>query len=275
MMNSEKARELFSDYREGSISTSLKASFESCLASDLELKREYVQFDELLTEFEKTRDEVVEVPFDLHDKIMARIDKSLFEERRKAKVGFFGGRRLWFAGGIAAVAIVGTVLSLKGGAVNESNSGLISTQAPVGLSLATEDGKLHVRHGLATGTSVLVKDESTGKLVKKFDLEGKSLDSFQENSGSEAVLLRIESNSESLVVAVPSHTRKTVLEGRGSVKELAKAVADTFLEPVQVGSLDLDMQIAWVLDADDPLKSKATAGRFSLERRKGMLYLTD
>ena len=274
-MNPDKARELFSEYREGILDGALKTSFETALSANPALKKEYREFDGLLSEFEQSRYVEIEAPFDLHDKIMARIDKNLFEERRNAKTNWFSGRRLGLLSGVAAIAIIGTIVSIKSTGNETSTGDFLSGTNASGLGLSTKDGKLIVKHGASSDSSVLVKDESTGKLVQRFELNGKSLESPQENKGDAAVLLRIESNTDTFLVAIPGRRANVEFEGTGTAKDLAKIAADTYREPVQLGIKDSTVELKWKLDATDPTLSRQVSGKFSFERRFGMLYLAD
>lgn len=278
-MNAEKARELFSDHREGTLNENLRESFEAALRADSSLSREYSQFCELIGELEGSKSKIVEVPFDLHEKIMASVDKSLFEERRKAKTGWLSGWRLTFVGAAAILVVIGTVSSINNAGAGTATSDFVSVDGSPGLTLGLKDGMLYVRHGSAEGASVLVKDDATGTLVKRFDLNGNRLDSPLSNDGQRAVLLRVESSigeaGTMIVVALPGKSGFNNLRGSGSVRDLAKAVANTYREPVQVGAKDPDARVGWSLDTSDATRSKASEGAFTIERRKGLLYLAD
>lgn len=279
-MNQDKTRELFSEYREGTLNASLMAAVQSSLASDETLRQEYAEFDHVLSSLEQSSDEKYDVPFDLHDRIMARIDKSIFEERRKTKANWFSGWRLGTIGAVAAIGLVATFVS-----INSSNNGSTSTASTLGvpsnpgLSLVNKEGQLIVKHPSANGRSVLVKDEASGKLVKRFDLKGRSLESPQENGSDSAVLLRIEAvdanESNSYLVAVPGKKVNTNLTGKGTISDLAKVLADTYREPVEVAVSDTSVQVGWVLEPVEATHARASQGKFSVERRRGLLHLVD
>lgn len=279
-MNQDKARELFSEYREGTLTESLRAAVDSALASDSVLKQEYVEFDRVLSGLEQTSGENFEVPFDLHDRIMARIDKSIFEERRKAKSGWFSGWRLGAIGAVAAVGLVATLVSINSGGNTDVSTGeSISMPRKAGLTLVNKEGQLIVRHPAAQGKSILVKDETTGKLVQMFELKGEKLESPQENTGDVAAILRIEavdgSESTSYLVAVPGKKANTALSGSGTMGDLAKNLADTYREPVEIAVTDMSTPVGWTFEAGEATHARASQGKFSVERRRGLLYLVD
>lgn len=273
-MNGDKAREMFSEYREGTLSASLRASLEQAMKSDSSLASDYSEFESLLQGLESTKDVTYEVPFDLHDKIMARVDKNLFEAKRNARPNWFSGWRLALVAGVAGVTIIGTVMSLKGPATGTAESGIASVNGVKGMEIVAKGNEVRLTHGPAS-TVIVVKDDANGDLAQRFDLAGKSLDSPLTNDRPWAVLLLIQSDSESSLLALPGSVRSTTLAGRGTLKDLAKAIADTSGQAVQLESKDPNAPASWVLDASDPSRSQATEGSFNIELRKGLVYLTD
>lgn len=178
-------------------------------------------------------------------------------------------------GGLACVVIVGTVLSVKGTSAGTDTAGIIETPQRVrGLEIVAKDGEIRVTHGAATSV-VVVKNDSTGDLLQKFSLDGKNLDSVLTNDRDTSVLVSIQSESQSALVALPGTKRAEVTSGEGSFKDLARAISDSSGEAVRLEAKDANARLAWKLDTTDLSQSKATLGSFTVERRNGLLYLTD
>jgi hypothetical protein len=278
-MNPEKARGLFSEYREGTLSPTLREAVETALGGDPGLSQEYKSFCELLDELEGTRSRTVEAPYDLHERIMARVDKSVFENQRQAKTGWLSGWRLALVGAVATLVVVGSLKSMNNVGQGPDTGSVITTDGEQGLRLSTKDGSLYVQHGAAQGASVLVKEFETEKLVERFDLNGKRLDSLLNNDGDSAVLLKVESSTGSegtvIVVAVPGQRAHTELKGKGTCAAMAIAAAETFREPVLVEIKDVQASVDWTFDTSDATRSKTVAGQVRFERRSGLLYLVD
>jgi len=271
-MNAEKAQELFSDYREGTLSPSLRSSLERALAADPALKAEYVRFEEAWDHLGALTSEEAELPFGLHDKIMARIDKSVFDAKREAKAGRFGSFRFAFYGAAAVIAVTATVLSLRSrGSVGTADMVGGHTVEPLAIS-ATEGG-VHVTRGASDG-SVFIKEEATGRLVGKIDQAGKKLDFPLKNDGANGTVLRIEGDSESVWVALPGRDKSDIAD-EGTLLDLALDAADHYGMPVQIKVKDLRAKASWKLDESDPVKTLAKSGEFTFERRNGLVYLTD
>lgn len=273
-MNGDKARELFSEYRERTLSATLKASLEQALRSDSSLASDYREFDNLLASLEASHHETYEIPFDLHDKIMARVDKSVFETKRNAKTSWFSGWRLALTSGLAVLVVAGTVISLNSPSSGPSMAGVGIVNSTKGMELVGKDGSVNLTHG-ASNTVIVVKDDTTGDLVKRFDLAGKSLNSPLSNDRDTAVVLSIQSDTESNLLVLPGKVRSTVLAGKGTIKDLAKALSDATGQPVRIEVKDTSVTAGWMIDAEDPSRTQVTDGAFSVDKRNGLLYLTD
>lgn len=281
-MNPDKARELFSEYREGSLSPSLRAAFETVLKSDGELQSEYKQFDEILKDFEGQSAQTVEVPFDLHDKIIARLDKSIFEQRRNAKANWFSGWRLSFAGGLAAVAIIATLFSIKNNNSDRAISGSDFSQGDQQTTFSVSDGELAIKHGKGSG-SVVVKNYESGMLIHKYDLESGAIDAKQVNSSANPVLLRVETDSgsklEVVVIAIPGTEKATTTNGKSNALDFGKAVSAATGEPVRINVTDLSREFDWKIDPVEPTGQfgdpKSGGFQVTIERRQGMLTVND
>ena len=82
-MNIEKAREFYSAYHEGSLDKGLKQAFERQLETDAQVAAEFRLFKQAMEELSQLESEAIEVPSDLHDRISARLDLHILEQRRK------------------------------------------------------------------------------------------------------------------------------------------------------------------------------------------------
>ena len=112
-MNANKAREFFSSYFEGNLDDGLRQAFERTLNTDAELQAEYKAFERTLGQLAGLRDVEIEVPFDLHERISARLDRHIYEKRQTRGGGFLAFWKPALAAGVASLAVIGTVLSLN------------------------------------------------------------------------------------------------------------------------------------------------------------------
>ncbi len=86
-MTLAKAKDYFSAYHEGSLDRGLKQAFETRLREDTQLQAEYRAFERTMKELEAFGCVEVEPPSDLHDKIAARLDKAIWDQKRQKNSG--------------------------------------------------------------------------------------------------------------------------------------------------------------------------------------------
>lgn len=285
-MNRAKARDFFSDYYEGALDASLRQVLERSLAEDAELKREYDEFCEVMQDLNAMQLEEIPEPAFLHERIEGRIHAQL--EAQKAKQSGWGFRWAlpWVGAGIAAVAIVGAFLAINARPTSGPSIGSVipGTQQPVAPKTASPGvevsaGEVRLVWPSGAASSVTVREVATGEVMDTLRVPAQGLNSPLKNPADKAVLLEIEGGRRSLFVALPGVVRVPAGKGTGTLMDLAKSLADTFGEAVQVESKTPDAKLNWdfagAKDALDAARSVAT-GNVSLEQRSvGLLFLTD
>lgn len=262
-MTNEKAREYFSAYSEGTLDAGLAHSFEAKLKADSSLKFEYDQFASMLMELESLRDEEIEVPFDLNDRISAAIDKNAYDRKRAAKPAWtLWLRNLSFAG-LTAVALYGAYVSINAIGGNTAPAQIGPGQAPESvqkpesveqLQFKKTDAGVQMFFQPSEPHKVEVKGGEEGLTSYMIDKAGRYVDLTNPQPTAVAFVVTVEGEAEPTVVVVPGSERRLVEAVNGSVVELAKAVADQFGVPVVVRSVHKDSELAWKLE-DDAMKS--------------------
>lgn len=211
-MNSNKAREFFSAYFEDSLDSGLRQAFERTLRVDAGLQAEYRAFEQTMASLGTMKSAEIAIPDDLTERISARLDLHLFEQKQARKSPLLVFWKPLAVAGLAAVALVGTLLTLnsdrqsgpvEGGLVP---SGLNPPPAPSPeadshtLKLESPDGKAR---------TVKVTNFLTGDSVAEFKVEAGEDASIQlKNSGTQIGFSKIETSPDGsvLFVAVPSKT---------------------------------------------------------------------
>lgn len=112
-MNPSKAREFFSSYFEGTLDTGLCQAFERTLRTDAELQAEYRAFEQTMDRLGSLKETQVEIPFDLRERIAARLDLHVYEQKHARRAPWISFWRPIAIGALGALAIIGTVLSLN------------------------------------------------------------------------------------------------------------------------------------------------------------------
>ncbi len=260
-MNETKAREHFSAYYLGELDAGIRQAFERTLESNSQVAAEYRAFERTMKEIASLRDVRVDVPEDLVDRITARIDKQVWEQRRTEKPGLATWWRSLALGGVATVAVLGAVISVRN-AGNVASSSLIPIAgAPMEqVYLAEKDGGYALAYQTSDHATVVVRSGIDGPEVARFELNGQRLHSPLKNESKVSALLSIEVESkEALLVAVPGTDRVSEPKGEGSLVDLAKAIAGFYRKPVQLEADNPDARVAWGFVGAGPDESKLTA----------------
>jgi hypothetical protein len=260
-MTLAKAKDYFSAYYEGSLDRGLKQAFETRLREDAKLQAEYRAFVRTMKELEAFGCVEVEPPSDLHDKIAARLDKAIWEQKRqKAPALSFA----WWKGlvGVSvAAALVILVISVtkNPGRTSESNPlgipsvGSANVPFKFAFSASADNGRIVTLSFPSTEAKVSIKDAS-GKLVSDSVAPGNQ---EIQNGAKDVKVLNVEANSgEDTIaassVAVPGTEKNANTTGKGTVKDLAIAIAGYVQKPVVIqNSNDGDKAVSWDLTTND------------------------
>lgn len=284
-MNSQKAQEFFSAYYEGDLEAGLKEAFERALVADPALAEEYRQFKIALDLFAREADEPIELPHDLHDRIMQKLDHHDWEAKRTAKTGFFGNWRLVAFGGLAVVAIAAAFVSViqpnqgKGNAMG-SIGAAPSVKATTTLDAILIEGKLNVRVSAIGSDEVVVRNAATQEEVKSIRAKDKTLDSEIATGSDTAVILDISpKNGQALSVVVPGDQAISASKSEGTVRDCALAMADLFRSPMIMRVSQPDRSVSWEFTGSESVSDRAAILKdqnltLSL-RSDGILVLSD
>ncbi|MCX7798757.1 MAG: hypothetical protein N2109_00255 [Fimbriimonadales bacterium] len=268
-MHADKARELFSAYWEGKLDAAMKASLERRLAADERLRAEYDAFAATCRALSLVHSKVPEPGFDLHDRVMARIDRYAWEKAR--------GREPWYrnwrtatATGIAALLLVSAGITLT----NRSGSPIASmgpSELPDRLYVRSGGGETVVTYQTAGEKTVVIRELGQGRELARVRLDGRGFPMGQMlrspvvvRTPQPALLqVAVEGQAEPLFVAIPGLRQSLPIEGRGTVRDLAVALADRYRVPVVVATDSKRSDIVWKLDGTDSVGAATQALRDS------------
>jgi hypothetical protein len=246
---------------------------------DSEVKAEYEAFQQTLSELDGLRFVSSPVPADLHDKIAARLDLQVWEQKRVASVGWAGWLRNVALGGVAAAAVVGAILSIAshGQSANASGIGTLSTNQ---LLATPVDKGVKVSYIAASPKRVSVQ---SGEQMLRVDelAPSQRWESTLTNSQPHAALFRvgIAQDSQEIEVTIPGSVATHRKPGNGTIEDLAKALADTYRVPVILSGRDLNQSIKWDFQEQEPAEAAGTAlstRTFTVEVKNGnALWITE
>lgn len=255
-MNSEKARDFFSAYYEGTLEPGLVLNLEQKFQSDPRLKSDYDAFASAFADLNALRDEQIEVPIFLSDRIATRLEEAR-QQRRKAfsLLNWRWARYAPYA--LAGLAILGAGLGItaKGGWLVPA--GVFSWPSPhkeqVDGPSFLYDGS-QVKLEVQGSHSISVSDAITGRTLRTVTAEDSPLlEPELINNGAQAQLFGIrEDGGSTQFVAVPGKVADTSrAKGEGSLAQFALALSNYYHVPVLLENVKLDSKMSWTLEGSN------------------------
>jgi len=275
MMNPEKARDQFSAYFEDTLDAGLRRAFETRLASDAKLQAEYRAFQKTMEDLDSLKFEEIEVPIFLSDRIATRLET----ERLKAKPRWnpFAAwtRGLAFAS-IAAVAIIGTVITLNTKSSGPGTGSVVS-QAANELDYVVQNGQVVVKFSPSSHRALVVSVNSVNKTIAPTAPSDVPL--TNPNSSATSFRVKLDGDRAATLIVVPGVTVSKVRSGSGNVEDFAKSLADAFHVPVRVDAANAEARLNWNLEGSDAQKAATTAleglGYTADSRSGGLICILD
>lgn len=258
-MNSNKVRELFSAHVEGELSGERRTQVDAKLASDAELRREFMCFKEAIESLEASRNKAIDIPDDLHERISRAVDRHIYDtKQRQFQVPWW--RRLTLVA-TAAAAIGGAIIAFKSG-------GETFGADPTGLSgggmgqfdLVQRNGEWVATYRSNGKENFAILDSATGKPLYQAELDSRQVESPLANQHETPGLVTIRMGATKVIyVAIPGSSRQSVRTGKGTLLDLAKAVAGFYGTPVEVRTGKTQDEIEWDFKNSDPVSAISTS----------------
>jgi len=272
-MTNEKARDFFSAYYEGSLEAGLNLSMEQRLKADPELSAEYASFVETLDHLGTLKFEEIAIPADLNEKIAARLDRFVYEEKRNAKPALTLWLRNFGFAAVAAAAIAGAVISLRGRG-DTAKAGLAPDLAAasdhISYDVSNDGVKVHFVPG--TAKTVVITDEQGKERSREAigDAAHPEMLSVLANDRASATIFEIRGATDPVgsYIAIPGKVHSTINAGEGTTVALAKALSDYYRIPVTLRVNQPNATVSWTFSSADSVaeasKSLGAAYRVTL-----------
>ena len=273
IMNSGKAREYFSDYYENTLDPGLKKGFESALAQNPDLKHEWIEFEATLSSLESLREMEIEIPYDLHDKIVARIDHSVWEKKQTPRTSWFTG--WWRSLSMGAVACAVAVASLIAIGNRQGSSGYaagIVGSSAESLVARMEGGKFQFMAAQNGEAELVVRDVIAGKELERipFDHQRVICPVTSNDPAGRVISAELKGTSK-IIVALPASGEHNVTSGK--VSDFAMALAAKLGKPVILERVDLSQTASWTMESSAGKFKLQSVLDLELETRNGMYFL--
>jgi hypothetical protein len=249
-MNQEKARDFFSAYYEGSLEKGLLQAFEQRLGADMQLQAEYRAFARTMQELNLLREEAIEVPQYLSDRIATRIEQA---RSAKQKSPFL----LWLPrlafGTFVAVAVVGSIVGIfSRGRSTEATfipSGVEARSEAITVSQVGSRAVIHYMS--ATPKSVSIIDNS-GQVLQSYNLAAEQAledtELVNPNSSATRFEVKVSDGGPDIYVLIPGRNPAPSTKNYGSVMDYASALSDHFRIPVVVNTKSQSKPLSWTFD---------------------------
>jgi len=260
-MNQEKAREFFSSYYEGNLDAGLKQALELAMNKDASIKEEYREFEKTYDEIGCLKFETIEIPFDLTDRIIANVDRHVFEAKRKQQPVWISWLRNVAIAGVSCVALLGAALSLRNLTGKTAGAGVVTTASTKDeLSIEPNTNRDATIHFSPSQSDTLIIREGLGGKERRHAavMAGEELTTTLENPNESATVFDIEtpkSDARSTLIALPGSASSTLKTGKGTLEDFAKALASYYRVPVEVHVASPSIDVTWNFQDPDALNA--------------------
>lgn len=264
-MNASKAREYFSAHYEGSLDRGLRESFDRVLRADAQIQAEYRAFSRTMDQLNAMSEVDVEMPSDLHDRIMAKLDLNAWEQKQRQRPGVFSWwKTALVAAAVIAVAAFGVIRSAQDASdptieANPLNVPSMSPSARLDVK-PTANGVL-LNYPKVGQRVVIIRDQD-GAEKERIELINQGIeDKPLSNDGVSATIVEIVISDSNTWIALPSVEPSTTPSvGSGDVRQLALDIANLCRIPVIVQGPLKDLP-SWTVDSSDAHGSAQVALR--------------
>jgi len=283
-MNNEKAREYFSAYNEGTLDAGLARAFESKLNADTSLKHEFDLFQSTVKDLDFLREEAVEVPFDLNERISAAVDRSIYEKKQSAQPGWTLWLRNLAFGGLAAAAIVAAYMSITSGSHSGTASASVGINGPAATRTIEQIEYKKSKNGIqmnyrpSAKHTVSIKGGREGDKTVEVDANGWLNNLSNDQPQAAVFVVEVAGELPPTSVVVPGTERSNTSIGQGSLEELGKALANKYGLPVLIKVDKVGGELSWNLSDSDGYAATQTALNgvaYRVDLKDGILTISD
>jgi hypothetical protein len=282
-MNAKRAKELFSEYREGTLSEALKQTLEREFAAQPHLKAEYEEFCFSVDSLELLKERKVETPDELFGIVQDRLNNIDQSARSVARPGVFGSWQKLVIGGACAAAVFG-IWFVSGG--DNSLAGIWGGKSPIGVSssnpqLEFVNGELRLVTESAQTLEFKVSSGETGEVFDSVVSSNTKLDRAVRNPRPEPLHYKIafEGGPADIEVVVPGTSRQASAEGTGALIDFVKVASVVLGAPIQIDLINQDRQVSWSIPETDVengiIEFLQSEGISSEKRENGLWFLSE
>lgn len=249
MLNANKAKDLFSDYREGTLERSLKIAFEQAIEQDSHLKRDYEAFSLSYDQLQGLSQSDVSLPDGLNDTILARIDKHVWDQKQRQTKPWALWARNSAVVGSAAVVLIFAVKGLSHRASTTAEGGIVNSYSrPVVTLTQTGDG-VDIAINVSEKSHLQIVSMPDGNAIEDLDLVKPWQGTLKNpNSSAAAFGLQLAGMKVNEVIVLPGNNPASVdADDSKTLVDFAKSLADKYQVAVEVKDLNPATPVTWKL----------------------------
>jgi len=206
----------------------------------------------------------IEIPFDLEDRIAARIDRQALERRNVKQPGWTLWLRNASIAGICGVAILGAALSirnLRGSAVTGASL-LPPATAQDEISVdPTPNHAATIHFAPGNAQTLTIKEGLNGADRSRMVSDGSELTTTLENPTPSPTAFELDSTDDAkpTLVILPGSVRSTGQKGTGNMEAFAKALAGYYKVAVEVHTGHPTVNLSWEFKSSSPTDAAKSA----------------
>lgn len=279
-MKPDQASEFYSAYLEGELDPGMKAELDRLIEENPQVALDLAEVAAAREDLEFLRDVPVEVPVDLHERIMRKVDRNRYEVEQKRSESWFSRWRLQLLGGVAAVALIGTLFTM-----NRGGEGFQAGSVPTNATRPSAKFDVHVQAGVPTvmftspqADQVVVSRQPDGVVLNETKVDGGREARFPlKNTGESALVYAITAKNATgqVFVAVPGSSSTVEPKAEGSLVDLCRAMANHFFMPVQLNSSRPERSVQWEFRGTEVMQTKLSGVKLSIDLHEGLIRLRD
>ncbi len=280
-MNLERARELYSDYLEGSLDGALKASLEAEIARDQMIRKDFESFKSFYSQLGTILNVKAPVELDIEEKVKQRLDLASWEAKRSSPNRWFSQLRFGLVGALSLAVIAVAYISL-----NKNSAGPVGSGA---FGLGGNQYQFQIKNGqydfeeappASQATTIVITDLQDNHIISS-STSAKGTGYIEipiQNNGvqAKAVQVAIPNQNKTYVLVMPGSKIVPQQHGHGNVVDMAKALANTYKVPVLLLDVNFSKDVAWNFagtDARDNAMSAVQPLGWSVDRQQQFIRI--
>jgi len=261
------------------------------MGKDVSIRNEFREFEQTYEELGSLKFETIEIPFDLSDKILANIDRHVYENRKSQQPAWMLWLRNIAIAGVSCVAILGAALSLRNFGAKDKQAGqagVFNLPAANKEELSIEPSAKHdavIHFQPSQNETLIIREGLNGpERTRVTVLQGEDYPTRLQNPNTDATVFDLESSGDktaarSTLIALPGSGSASEQTGQGNLEDLAKALASYYHVPVEVRVATPTENVSWNFQAAtavDAARTTVDLTRYAIDYHvNGLLVISE